>query len=93
MAITLQSHRTLQECKHQELEPLSEDDRSWKKYYWGQSDEESCYIAPTLIDETSLDSLIMKDEIFGPLLPILYGSEADIHVITNMKNRCPYTFY
>jgi hypothetical protein len=30
MAITLQSHRTLQECKHQELEPLSEDDRSWK---------------------------------------------------------------
>jgi aldehyde dehydrogenase (NAD+) len=59
----------------------------------GQSDEESCYIAPTLIDETSLDSLIMKDEIFGPLLPILsYDSEADIDVIIS-KYEKPLSLY
>jgi aldehyde dehydrogenase (NAD+) len=59
----------------------------------GQSDEGSCYIAPTLIDETSLDSAIMKDEIFGPLLPILaYDSKADIDVIIS-KYEKPLSLY
>jgi hypothetical protein len=34
-----------------------------KSDFGGQSDEESC-ISPTLIDETSLDSLIMKDDLW-----------------------------
>jgi aldehyde dehydrogenase (NAD+) len=29
------------------------------------------YIAPTVIDGISWDSLVMKDEIFGPILPVL----------------------
>jgi aldehyde dehydrogenase (NAD+) len=59
----------------------------------GQTDEESCYISPTLIDESNLDSLIMKDEIFGPLLPILsYESEADIQVIIS-KYEKPLSLY
>lgn len=37
----------------------------------GESEIEDCYIAPTLIEETSLDSLVMQEEIFGPLLPLL----------------------
>jgi aldehyde dehydrogenase (NAD+) len=37
----------------------------------------------------------MKDEIFGPLLPILeYSSDADIYtIVSDMKNHCLYTFY
>jgi aldehyde dehydrogenase (NAD+) len=59
----------------------------------GQTDEESFYISPTLIDESNLDSLIMKDEIFGPLLPILsYESEADIQVIIS-KYEKPLSLY
>lgn len=37
----------------------------------GQHDRGDRYIAPTLIDEVSLDAKVMADEIFGPILPIL----------------------
>lgn len=64
-----------------------------KVVFGGQTDAESCYIAPTLIEEFNLDSLIMEDEIFGPLLPILsYESEADIHVIIS-KYEKPLSLY
>jgi aldehyde dehydrogenase (NAD+) len=64
-----------------------------KVVFGGQTDAETFYIAPTLIEETNLDSLIMKDEIFGPLLPILsYESEADIHVIIS-KYEKPLSLY
>lgn len=64
-----------------------------KVIFGGDTDEANCYIAPTLIDESNLDSLIMKDEIFGPLLPILsYESEADIHVIVS-KYEKPLSLY
>lgn len=47
--------------------------------FGGQTNIQDNYIAPTLIDEPLLDSPIMADEIFGPLLPILsYQDEADI---------------
>lgn len=72
------------------LESMIEPD---KVVFGGQTDTESCYIAPTLIEETNLDSLIMKDEIFGPLLPILsYESEADLHVIIS-KYEKPLSLY
>jgi acyl-CoA reductase-like NAD-dependent aldehyde dehydrogenase len=47
--------------------------------FGGQSNESDCYIAPTLINEYDIDSLIMKDEIFGPL-PILEYSSDDIYI-------------
>ena len=37
----------------------------------GQSDSDLRKIAPTLVDEPSMDSDIMQEEIFGPLLPII----------------------
>lgn len=47
--------------------------------FGGDFDEDDLYIAPTLIDEPSLDSAVMQDEIFGPILPILsYETEADM---------------
>ena len=53
----------------------------------GVFNEEDLYIAPTLIDEPSLGSEIMKEEIFGPLLPILsYASHNDLEkVISNYE--------
>nr|WP_034045034.1 aldehyde dehydrogenase [Wocania ichthyoenteri] len=48
----------------------------------GDFDEKELYIAPTLIDEPDLDSNVMKDEIFGPILPVLsYETESDIESI------------
>lgn len=37
----------------------------------GDSDRESRYIAPTLLDGVSWDAPVMQEEIFGPILPIL----------------------
>ena len=37
----------------------------------GQSDKEQKFIAPTLVFNPELDSKVMQDEIFGPILPII----------------------
>ena len=64
-----------------------------KVIFGGQTDIEDCYISPTLIDESNVDSLIMKDEIFGPLLPILsYENETEINTIIS-KYEKPLSLY
>lgn len=42
-----------------------------KVYYGGEFDIEDKYIAPTIIRNIDLESSLMKEEIFGPILPIL----------------------
>jgi len=42
-----------------------------KIVFGGEFDPESLYIAPTILTEVNLDSPLMKDEIFGPLLPVI----------------------
>ncbi len=41
----------------------------------GQVDIDACMVAPTLLDRVSSDALIMQEEIFGPLLPIIEYTE------------------
>ncbi|MFV5701031.1 aldehyde dehydrogenase [Flavobacterium sp. XS2P12] len=64
-----------------------------KVVFGGLSEIENCYISPTLIDESSADSLIMQEEIFGPLLPILsYENETEINAIIS-KYEKPLALY
>ncbi|WP_083629262.1 aldehyde dehydrogenase [Tenacibaculum agarivorans] len=59
----------------------------------GQTNRESNYIAPTLIDEPSLGSEVMKEEIFGPILPLLsYETEQDLAQIISNYDK-PLAFY
>ncbi|RRQ49276.1 aldehyde dehydrogenase [Maribacter algicola] len=45
----------------------------------GDFNDQTQYMAPTLVDEPKLESKIMEGEIFGPLLPIIsYETEEDI---------------
>lgn len=37
----------------------------------GHTDEDENYISPTLLADVSPDNVIMKEEIFGPLLPVM----------------------
>ena len=61
--------------------------------FGGTFDNSDCYLAPTLIDQPSLDSEVMKGEIFGPILPILsYETENDIQTILNHYDK-PLGFY
>lgn len=64
-----------------------------KVIFGGQSDVKDCYIAPTLVEETSLESAIMQEEIFGPILPILtYKNESEIEDIISRYEK-PLALY
>lgn len=59
----------------------------------GKTNREDNYIAPTLIDEPSLDSEVMKGEIFGPILPVIsYESEDDLHSVMSKYDK-PLALY
>lgn len=59
----------------------------------GKTNPQDFYLAPTLIDEPSLDSLVMAEEIFGPILPILsFETEADLASIIS-KYEKPLSLY
>ncbi|KAE8680798.1 Aldehyde dehydrogenase family 3 member H1 [Hibiscus syriacus] len=53
------------------LKLLDEDKVSSKIVYGGERDETNLKIAPTILLDVPQDSLIMSEEIFGPLLPII----------------------
>ena len=64
-----------------------------KILFGGQSNRDSLYLAPTLLDEPKMDSLVMTEEIFGPILPILsYQSKADIGKIISSFEK-PLSLY
>ena len=64
-----------------------------KVLYGGTTNENEKYISPTLLDEPSLNSVVMKDEIFGPILPIIsYHDEKDLENIIS-KNEKPLALY
>ena len=37
----------------------------------GQAQPEACFVQPTLLDQTPPDARVMREEIFGPLLPVI----------------------
>lgn len=43
----------------------------------GQTDADSRYIAPTVLNNVTWDSPVMQDEIFGPILPVLIYEQLD----------------
>ena len=59
----------------------------------GRTDKEKLFIEPTVISNVSLDADIMKDEIFGPILPVIsFSSKAEaLKIIAQNKN--PLAFY
>ena len=64
-----------------------------KLIYGGKYDQVKRYISPTIIDSPEMDEEIMKDEIFGPILPILsFEKIEDIDEIIN-KNPNPLALY
>jgi aldehyde dehydrogenase (NAD+) len=59
----------------------------------GHTDAADRYIAPTLITDVSSSDVIMKDEIFGPILPIIgYQTDAEVLQWISM-NPYPLALY
>ncbi|UFH45224.1 aldehyde dehydrogenase [Flavobacterium galactosidilyticum] len=64
-----------------------------KILYGGQASQDSLYLSPTLLDEPKMDSLVMKEEVFGPILPILsYKSKEEIDKIISSFDK-PLALY
>ena len=61
--------------------------------FGGEVSQDSLFIEPTIIVDPKMDSEIMNEEIFGPILPILsYENESEIKDILDF-NPTPLAFY
>jgi aldehyde dehydrogenase (NAD+) len=64
-----------------------------KIVYGGQYNREMLFIAPTIIEDVSLEGTVMNEEIFGPVLPVLgYDSHEEAIAIVH-RNPNPLAFY
>jgi aldehyde dehydrogenase (NAD+) len=61
--------------------------------YGGRHDIKKLFIEPTLISNVSLDSPVMKDEIFGPVLPIIGFETFEEAISIIAANPDPLAFY
>lgn len=61
--------------------------------FGGKSNPKDWYLAPTVLEEPKLESLVMQDEIFGPILPILsFQTEDDLRKII-LRYEKPLSLY
>ena len=61
----------------------------------GVTNEETCYVAPTIITGVKPDDPVMQEEIFGPVLPVLtYSDFSEVYSIVgrNPKSLAAYIF-
>lgn len=70
-----------------------ESEKMGAEKYTGTANPDDNFIAPTIYSNMSLDMPLMKEEIFGPVLPVLtYRSENDINEIIE-ANPNPLALY
>ncbi|MDO6758682.1 aldehyde dehydrogenase [Tamlana sp. 2_MG-2023] len=48
-----------------------------KLYFGGQTNKDARFISPTILNKVSFEDEVMKDEIFGPILPVISFSNLD----------------
>ncbi len=61
--------------------------------YGGKSNREKLFIEPTIMTGIHTDAKIMRDEIFGPILPILTYQSKEEALAIIQKNPNPLAFY
>ncbi len=64
-----------------------------KVVYGGSYDKSKLYIEPTIMENVSLDSPLMKEEIFGPILPVIPFSNMEEAKSMIAVNPNPLSFY
>jgi aldehyde dehydrogenase (NAD+) len=61
--------------------------------FGGDIDERERYFSPTVIDNPSLSSPLMTDEIFGPILPVIPFDDLDETLLALDEKPAPLAFY
>lgn len=90
---TMTDMNTIINDKH--FDRVSELLRSGKTVLGGKTDQGRRFVEPTLLDDVSLDSPIMQEEIFGPILPIISYtdiSECTDYILNHPKPLALYLF-
>jgi aldehyde dehydrogenase (NAD+) len=61
--------------------------------FGGATDRTKLFIAPTILTNVSLDAKVMREEIFGPVLPVLTFSHFEEALEVVKQNANPLAFY
>ncbi len=61
--------------------------------YGGRTDKEKLFIEPTILENVPLDAPVMKEEIFGPILPVIAFKTMDEAKQIIQRNPDPLSFY
>ena len=64
-----------------------------KILHGGRHDRDSLFIEPTLLDVSDIHSPVMKEEIFGPVLPIISFTTKEEALTIIAQNPNPLAFY
>ena len=64
-----------------------------KIIYGGRYNASTLYIEPTIIEDVPLDSALMKEEIFGPILPVITFNTFEEATTIIERNENPLAFY
>ncbi len=64
-----------------------------KIIYGGKSDKNELFIEPTLLEITDTNNIVMQEEIFGPVLPIISFNNMEDAVKIIAQNKNPLAFY
>lgn len=59
----------------------------------GQSNAETCYIAPTVMNDVTWSDRIMEEEIFGPILPVLEYEDLEAAIAQINDRPKPLALY
>ena len=75
------------------LDKLLKSLKNQKIIYGGVNNKKHLYLSPTIVDEPDLNSELMLEEIFGPILPIISYENNDkiFRIIKNLEK--PLAFY
>jgi aldehyde dehydrogenase (NAD+) len=64
-----------------------------KILFGGKTDKSDLYISPTLLEITDINSAVMQDEIFGPILPIIAFKTMEEAVAIIKQHKNPLAMY
>lgn len=59
----------------------------------GRMDREKLFIEPSILINVAMDAAVMKDEIFGPVLPVITFNTMDEALKIMEQNKNPLAFY
>jgi len=64
-----------------------------KIFIGGESDQSTLFFAPTILTDVSLNSAVMQEEIFGPILPVIPYKSTQEAIDIVKRNNHPLAFY